>query len=183
MRIFEAKKSRVFGDLPKTKTLIVLVVAMCIMAIQFAGCIKVNVNKEDMSVDEILANKSLVADPAEYNNEGSYTFTFRYDKGGFEDMDLSQAYEAYFPFTVFDQIDAIVDGDTEETPPLPEDAQDAIDEVTGANQLEKIAVITIETVDDSTLKVSFTDNDNPLEGREYFFVIPNEGLSGSVIPD
>lgn len=98
-------------------------------------------------------------------------------------MDLSQAYVAYYPFTVIDQIDAITSSDgSEEIPPLPSDAQDALDEVVGEDQLEKIAVITVETADDRTLKVSFADKDNPVKGKEYYFIIPNEGISGRVIP-
>ena len=98
-------------------------------------------------------------------------------------MDLSQAYVAYYPFTIQDQIDAITDGNTEDVPPLPADAQNAVDEVTGANELQKIAVITVETVDDNTLRVSFTDKDDPLQGKEYYFIIPNEGLSAAIRPE
>ena len=84
--------------------------------------------------------------------------------------------------TVQDQIDTIVGDDLEDFPPLPEDAQIAFDESIGTMELRKIARIKIRTLNDNTVSVSFTDTDDPLPGREYFFVIPNAGLGGSVIP-
>ncbi len=167
---------------PMKKSLVVLA-CLGLAAMLLAGCrVHWNVNKKEPSAEEMLANRALAADPVAYNTEGSYRVTFRYEKGGFKKMDLSRAYVAYYPLTITDRIDAIVGEDTEDIPPLPADAQEAIDEVTGAGQLQKIAVITIETVDDNTLTVSFTDRDEPISGREYYFLIPNEGLSGSVIP-
>ena len=62
-------------------------------------------------------------------------------------------------------------------------AQAAYDEAMGLGELEKIAVIKIKTLDDYHLSVSFTDKHNPLPGKEYFFIIPNMGLAGSVAPD
>ena len=97
-------------------------------------------------------------------------------------MDLSRAYVAYERLTVLDQIETIVGEDAEDIPPLPFDAQSALDEAVGEGELLKIAVITVETVDDKTVKVSFTDNDNPYIGKEYFFIIPNAGISGAVTP-
>lgn len=156
---------------------------LCLAASLLAGCaFHVNLNKEEKSAEELLADQALKADPVSYDPEGAYTVTFRYEKGGFEKMDLSRAYVAYYPFTIQDRVDAIVGEDTEDIPPLPADAQNAVDEVTGAGRLQKIAVITVETVDDKTLKISFTDKDDPLPGKEYYFIIPNEGLSGAVLP-
>ena len=125
------------------------------------GCsININANKNNPSIEETLANDLLLPDPVKYDPEGTYQVTFRYEKGGFKKMDLSQAYVAYYPLTVLDQIETITSDDgAEEIPPLPADAQDAIDEAAGTDQLEKIAVITVETADDKTLKVSFTDKD------------------------
>ena len=159
-------------------------IAFILASMLLMGCsINVNKNKNNPSIEETLANDLLLPDPVKYDPEGAYHVTFRYEKGGFEKMDLSQAYVAYYPFTVLDQIDAITaDDGAEEIPPLPADAQDALDEAVGADQLEKIAVITVETADDKTLKVSFTDKDNPVQGKEYYFIIPNEGISGKVIP-
>lgn len=97
-------------------------------------------------------------------------------------MDLSMAYVAYYPFTITDQIETITGDDTDEIPPLPTDVQNAINEATGMNELKKIAIVTVAKTDDKTLTVIFHDSD-PLPEREYFFIIPNEGLSGSVIPE
>ena len=44
-------------------------------------------------------------------------------------------------------------------------------------------MIKVLTVDDKTLTVSFKDTDNTIRGKEYFFIIPNAGLAGSVIPE
>ena len=166
------------------KKVFVTVSLLILTALLLTGCsINVNMNKKIPDIEETLANSVLIPDPVKYDPEGAYTVTFRFEKGGFEKMDLSQAYVAYYPFTVIDQIDAITSGDdSEEIPPLPSDAQDALDEVVGEDQLEKIAVITVETADDRTLKVSFADKDNPVKGKEYYFIIPNEGISGRVIP-
>ncbi|MBQ9268716.1 MAG: hypothetical protein IJ206_04255 [Oscillospiraceae bacterium] len=158
--------------------------ALCLAILTLSGCgLHFNVNDKLPSAEELLRNQNLTADPVEYNPEGTYSVIFRSDKGGFEKMDLSKAYVAYYPVTVEDQIDAVVGEDADDVPPLPADAQSKIDEVTGAGELSKIAVVTIETVDDRTLKVSFTDKDNPVSGKEYFFIIPNEGLAGSVLPE
>ena len=190
--------------LPLAKRAVCLV-CLCFAAVLLAGCgVHLNVNKKDPPAEELSADDSLVADPVSRSAEGSYTVTFRREKGGFKDMDLSRAYVAYRPTTVMDQIHAITGedkepthtitggnaepahtitgGDAEPIPPLPADAQAAMDEALGADGLKKIAVIAVETVDDNTLRVSFTDKDDPIEGREYFFIIPNESLSGSVIP-
>ena len=154
-----------------------------VLALLLSGCgIHVNINESKPAVAEMLADQQLVLDPVDYSPEGAYTLTVHYDKGGFEKMDLSRAYVAYYPTTLRDQIDMITSGDTEEIPPLPVDAQNVMDQATGVNELQKIAVIKILTVDDQTLNVSFTDNDNALRGREYYFIVPNEGLAGSVIP-
>ena len=166
------------------KTSLIRLAALCLVALTLTGCgIHLNVNEKLPSAEELIKNRTLVADPVEYNPEGTYSVTFRSDKGGFEKMDLSKAYVAYYPFTVVNQIDAIVGEDAVNVPPLPVDAQNAINEVTGAGQLEKIAVVTIETVDDWTVRVSFTDKDNPVSGKEYFLIIPNEWLAGSFLPE
>ena len=153
-------------------------------AMLLTGCsIQINNNKNNPKIEETLANNKLIPDPVKYDPDGAYQVTFRFEEGGFEKMDLSQAYVAFYPLTIIDQIETITSDDgSDEIPLLPADAQTAVDEVTGAGQLEKIAVITIETVDDRTLKVSFTDKDNPVKGKEYYFIIPNEGVSGKVIP-
>ena len=159
---------------------IFILAAMLLMGCSFQA----NVNKKNPSIEDTLAHNTLLPDSVKYNPEGTYQVTFHSDKGGFKKMDLSQAYVAYYPTSVMDQIDAITSDDgSNEIPPLPDDAQVEINEAIGADQLQKIAVITIVTLDDNTLEVSFTDNDNPVEGKEYFFIIPNEGISGSVIPD
>lgn len=166
------------------KTSLIRLAALCLVALTLTGCgIHLNVNEKLPSAEELLKDQTLIAEPVEYNPEGTYSVTFRSDKGGFNKMDLSKAYVAYYPFTVDNQIDAIVGEDTGDVPPLPADAQNAINEVTGAGQLAKIAVVTIETVDDQTVKVSFTDKDNPVSGKVYFFIIPNEALAGSFLPE
>ena len=161
-----------------------ILVALCLAAALLTGCgIHFLFSTNEPSAEELLANRELIADPVPYSDEGSYAITFRYEKGGFAKMDLSQAYVAYYPFTVQDQIDTIVGDDKEEIPPLPVDAQEAVNEVLGIGELKKIAVIKVLTVDDKTLTVSFKDTDNPIRGKEYFFIIPNAGLAGSVIPE
>ena len=165
------------------KTRIIKLAALCLAVMLLAGCsVRANINKGEPSVEELLANQKLVAEPVAYNADGAYTVTFRYDEGGFKKMDLSRAYVAYERLTVLDQIETIVGEDAEDIPPLPFDAQSALDEAVGEGELLKIAVITVETVDDKTVKVSFTDNDNPYIGKEYFFIIPNAGVSGAVTP-
>ena len=157
---------------------------VCLMAVLLAGCgVHVNVNKEQPDIQTILENKELIADPADYNPDGSYSVTFHYETGGFKNMDLSQAYVAYYPYTIMDQVESITGDDSEDIPALPADVQNAMDDATGANQLQKIAIVAIETIDDNTLVVSFTDKDSPVKDREYFFLIPNEELSGSFIPE
>ncbi len=168
----------------KTKKMITMSVVLVLAAVLLAGCgIHININKKTPNVEDMLAEKALASEPVEYNADGKYTVTFRYDKGGFTKMDLSQAYVAYYPFTILDQIDTITGGESDDIPPLPIDVQNSVDGVTGANELKKIAVITVRTMDDNTLSVSFTDHDNPVNGIEYFFIIPNEGIAGSVIPE
>ena len=158
-------------------------IAFIFASMLLMGC-SINVNKNNNpSIEETLANDLLLPDPVKYDPEGAYHVTFRYEKGGFEKMDLSQAYVAYYPFTVLDQIEAITSNEgSEEIPTLPDDVQIEVDQTTGADHLEKIAVITVETKDDRTLIVSFTDKDNPVQEKEYYFIIPNEGISGKVIP-
>ena len=159
------------------------IAAMCLAVMLLAGCsVRVNVNVKEPSVEEMLENPALTADPVQYNRDGKYTVTFRYADGGFETMDLSKAYVAFERFTIQDQINTITDGELESFPPLPIDAQNELDEVLGEDQLDKIAVVTIQTVDDQTLEVSFTDKDNPIPGRTYYFIIPNAGLAGAVLP-
>ena len=130
----------------------------------------------------MIEDQVLVIDPVDYNIDGKYELTVHYANGGFEKMDLGQAYIAYYPFTLQDQLDMITEDNTEDVSELPADAQNAMDEVMGEYDLQKVVVITVKTVDDQTLTVSFTDEDNAFEGREYYFVIPNEGLAGSVTP-
>ena len=173
-----------FELLPVKKKAGTILTFLILAAILFTGCgVRVNVNKTIPNVEEMLANLTLIAEPVQYNSDGAYTVVFRYDKGGFKKMDLAQAYAAYYPITIQDQVETITGNNTQQTPPLPADVQKAANDATGANQLEKIGVITVLTVDDQTLQVSFTDGDNPVKGREYFFIIPNEGLAGSVIPE
>ena len=149
-----------------------------------AGCsIKVNVNTKEPGVEELLANHDLKADPVKYNSDGSYLVTIHYDKGGFEKMDLSQAYIAYDYLSVLDQIETITDGDVDITSDLPEDFKNMVNEATGEGQLEKLSVVIIETVDDQTLNVKFTDSDNPFPGKAYYFIIPNEVLTAHILPE
>ena len=159
------------------------ILALCLAAMLLAGCsVQIHVNEDLPSAEELLANRSLIADPVPYDADGQYTVIFRSAEGGFAQMDLSRAYVAYEPFTLQDQIDDIVGEDADELPPLPADGQAALDEALDADTLVKIAIVTIRTLDDSTLQVSFTDPDPAPQGREYFFIIPNAGRSGSVIP-
>ena len=182
MRIIQRKKPT--HQQRETRPGLAALVWVCLAAILLAGCgFHLNINKKEPDIEELLAVGQLTADPVKYNVEGSYAVTFRWDKGGFEKMDLSQAYVAYYPVTFMDQMESITGGETDDIPPLPADAQEAMNKAVGADQLKKIAVVTIVTVDDKTLKVSFTDREAPIAGREYYFIIPNEGLSGSVIPD
>ena len=166
------------------KRSVAVLFAFILAAMLLTGCsIQVNMNKNNPSIEETLANSRLIPDPVKYDPDGAYQVVFRFKEGGFEKMDLSQAYVAFYPLTVMDQIETITSDDgSDEIPPMPADAQTAVDEAVGAGQLEKIAVITVETVDDRTLKVSFTDKDNPVKGKEYYFIIPNEGVSGKVVP-
>lgn len=161
-----------------------LALLLCLTTILLAGCgIRINLNQESPDVEELPVNQDLAADPVLYNEDGKYEIVFHYDKGGFEKMDLSQAYVAYYGFTVQDQINTILGEDLEDLPPLPEDAQFAFDQATDAMELRRIARINIRTLNDNTLRVSFRDRDDPIPGREYFFVIPSTGLGGSVIPN
>ena len=181
MRRTDGKSSGGFA-LPGKKAAAALL-ALCLAAL-LAGCgLQINVNRDDVPLEELLVNQDLIGDLAQYDPEGKYTLYFYYEKGGFQKMDLSQAYVACYSVSFEDQIDSITDGDTGEYPPLPEDAQLAFDEAMGFGELEKIAVIKIKTLDDYHLSVSFTDKHNPLPGKEYFFIIPNMGLAGSVAPD
>ena len=178
----------------QVKRLAILIALVCVMVMVATGCrVKVNTDPQP-DIEELLENTALEIDPVAYNLDGKYEITVHYAKGGFEDMDLSQAYVAYYPFTLQDQIDGITGegadddaagnaDDDGEIPPLPVDAQNAMDDVMGENDIQKIVVIVVKTLDDQTLTVSFSDQDNALRGREYYFVIPNEGLAGSVIPE
>ena len=118
------------------KTTLFRLAALCLAILTLSGCgLHFNVNDHLPSAEELLKHQTLAADPVEYNPEGAYSVTFRSEKGGFEKMDLSKAYVAYYPITVEDQIDAIVGEDVEDVPPLPTDAQSKIDEFTGAGRL------------------------------------------------
>ncbi len=182
MNRLEQHGSKEHKVLPKRKRALALV--LCMAALLLSGCgIQVNVNTNTQDAWDLPVNQDLAADPVVYNEDGKYEIVFHYDKGGFEKMDLSQAYVAYYGLTVQDQIDTIVGEDLEDLPPLPEDAQFAFDESIDALELRRIARITVRTLNDNTLRVSFTDRDDPIPGREYFFVIPNAGLGGSVIPN
>ena len=156
----------------------VVAVLLCIAAILLSGC-KVKVNVNEQTTEELLADRSLKADQVEHTPDGSYRVTISYDQGGFEKMDLSQAYIAYYPRTVMDQVEDITGGD-EDIPPLPENVQQQMNSAVGAGELQKTGVIIIETVDDNTLTVAFSDPDGTASGREYYFVIPNEGLTGLI---
>ena len=179
---FEENRRKPAPALSKGKASFALLLALCLTALLLAGCgVRVNVNRGDLSVEELLVNQDLVSEPAAYREDGKYSFSFYYAKGGFLKMDLSQAYIAYYADTVLDEIEGITGEDWEEIPPLPADAQEIFDDTIGSGQLEKIGVIKIETLNDNTLEVSFTDKSDPMPGREYFFIIPNMGLAGSVI--
>lgn len=180
MRRTDGKSSGGFA-LPGKKAAAALLI-LCLAAL-LAGCgFQINVNRGGQNVEELMVNQDLAADPFVYNEKGEYELIFHYDKGGFEKMDLSQAYVAYYVMTVQDQIDSIVDGEAEEFPPVPADVQFSYDESIGAMELKKVAVIRIRTLNDNTLSVSFRDRDDPIPGREYFFIIPNASLGGSAIP-
>ena len=162
------------------KRITALLISLCIVVALLVGC-GLNVSKESKSVEEMLVKQALSASPIPYDSEGDYMATFRYEEGGFEKMDLSQAYVAYDPENLLDSIKATeADSVSEETPELPEDAQEYINHTISEDQLEKIAVVTVETVDDNTVTVSFKDSDNPLAVAEYYFIIPNEGVAGTV---
>ncbi len=152
------------------------------MLFMLAGC-TIHINEPQKSPEELIENQQLAADPVEYNSEGTYNVTFHYDNGGIKDMDMSQAYVCFDPVSVLDQIETITDGNTEEVPELPQDALDELNEAIGEGEMVKVAIITVKTVDDNTLEVSFTDTESPILGKEYFFVIPNEELAGSFIPE
>ena len=181
MNRLEQHGSKEHKVLPKRKRALALV--LCMAALLLSGCgLQVNVNTNTQEAWDLPVNQDLAADPAVYNEDGKYEIVFHYDKGSLAKMDLSQAYVAYYAMTVQDQIDTIVGEELEDFPPLPEDAQIAFDESMDTMELRKIAWIKIRTLNDNTLSVSFTDTDDPLPGRQYFFVIPNAGLAGSVIP-
>lgn len=152
------------------------------MLFMLAGC-TIHINEPKKSPEELIENQQLTADPVEYDPEGTYNVTFHYDNGGLKDMDMSQAYVCFDPVSVMDQIESITDGNMEEIPELPQDALDELNEAIGEGELLKVAIITVKTVDDNTLEVSFTDTESPILGKEYFFVIPNEELAGSFIPE
>lgn len=178
----DGKRSRGLA-LPNKKAAAALL-ALCLTALLLAGCgFRVNVNRDSVPLEELLVNQDLIGDLAEYDPEGKYTLNFYYEKGGFRKMDLSQAYVACYSVSFEEQIEGFTEGDMEELPPLPPDAQAAFDEAMGFGELEKIGVIKIKTLDDYHLSVSFTDKHNPLPGKEYYFIIPNMGLAGSVAPD
>jgi len=159
-----------------------LVVLLCLASVLLAGCkVKVTINKPTHDLQETLENRALTADPVEFSPDGAYAVVFHYEKGGLTEMDMSRAYVAYYPYTVIDQIETITGGNEEETPALPSDAQEMLDEAAGAGELQKIATVAILTMDDNTLKISFADPEN-VPGREYFFIIQDEGISGSFIP-
>ena len=163
------------------KLLIALLIAA--LSLTLAACVKVNINTEPVDTDQIMAESALTADPAAYSTEGKYEITFRYEPGGMAEADMSRAYVAYYPTTVTDVVDAITGGEDDGIPELPADAQEAVAEAEGADELQHIAVIVVETVDDTTLRVSFTDDEQPLQGRTYWFIIPNLGIGGSVTPE
>ena len=165
-----------------TKNLAIAVTFVCILTFAVTGC-SVRINTEPTkSFEEMTEEQALEIDPVNYSSDGKYELTVHYAGGGFEKMNLGRAYIAYYPFTLQDQLDMITEDNTEEVPDLPADVQNTMNEVMGENDLQKVAVITVKTLDDQTLTVSFTDDDNAFPGREYYFVIPNEGLAGSVVP-
>lgn len=163
------------------KLLALLMTAALCLAL--AACVKVNINTEPVDEEIIMAESAMTADPVAYSGDGKYDMTFRYEPGGLEKADLSRAYVAYYPTGVTDIVDNITGGEDDGIPELPADAQAAIAEAEGTDELAHIAVIVIETLDDNTLTVSFTDDDQPLPGRTYWFIIPNLGIGGSVTPE
>ena len=164
------------------KNKIITIITICMMLFMLAGC-TIHINEPQKSPEELIENQQLTADPVEYDPEGTYNVTFHYDNGGLKDMDMSQAYVCFDPVSVMDQIESITDGNMEEIPELPQDALDELNEAIGEGELLKVAIIIVKTVDDNTLEVSFTDTESPILGKEYFFVIPNEELAGSFIPE
>ena len=164
------------------KKLLILLLTLA-LGLALTACVKVNINTEPVDTDQIMAESAMTADPAAYSTEGKYDITFRYEPGGLAKDDMSQAYVAYYPTTVTDVVDAITGGEDDGIPELPADAQEAVAEAEGADELQHIAVIVVETVDDTTLRVSFTDSEQPLQGRTYWFIIPNLGIGGSVTPE
>lgn len=163
------------------KLLIALLIAA--LCLTLAACVRVNVNTQPLDEAQIMAESALTADPAAYSMDGKYEITFRYAPGGLTEADLSRAYVAYYPTGVTDIVDNITGGEDDGIPELPADAQEAVAEAEGADELAHIAVIVVETVDDTTLRVSFTDSEQPLQGRTYWFIIPNLGIGGSVTPE
>lgn len=164
------------------KNKIIAVITICLMLFMLAGC-TIHINEPEKSPEELIENHQLVADPVKYDPEGTYSVTFHYEDGGLADMDMSKAYVCYDPFSVLDQIETITGEDSEVIPELPQDALDELNEAIGEGEMLKVAIITVKTVDDNTLEVSFTDSDSPVPGKEYFFVIPSEELAGSFIPE
>ena len=182
MKRLEKCDPRARLPLPPRKTTLALALALCLAAVLLAGCgVRVNVTKDVQNMEDMIVNQDLFAEPVAYREDGAYTLTFHYNRGGFEKMDLSQAFVAYYHRSVLDQIDMILDEEAEAFVPLPEDVQASVEEAVEAEQLQKIAVIKIKTLNDNTLEVSFKDRDEPLPGKEYFFVIPNMGLAGSAV--
>lgn len=163
------------------KLLIALLIAA--LCLTLAACVRVNVNTQPLDEAQIMAESVLTADPAAYSMDGKYEITFRYAPGGLTEADLSRAYVGYYPTGVADMVDAVTEGEDDGIPELPADAQEAVAEAEGADELQHIAVIVVETVDDNTLTVSFTDDEQPLQGRTYWFIIPNLGIGGSVTPE
>lgn len=164
------------------KKLLTLLLALA-LCLALAACVKVNITTESVDEERIMAESAMTADPVAYSEEGKYEMTFRYEPGGLAEADMSQAYVAYYPTTVTDVVDAITGGEDDGIPELPADAQEELAEAEGADELAHIAVIVVETLDDTTLRVSFTDDEQPLQGRTYWFIIPNLGIGGSVTPE
>ena len=163
------------------KLLIALLIAA--LCLTLAACVRVNVNTQPLDEAQIMAESAMTADPAAYSTEGKYDITFRYEPGGLAEADMSQAYVAYYPTTVTDVVDAITGGEDDGIPELPADAQEAIAEAEGTDELQHIAVIKIATLDDNTLRVSFTDDETPRPGRTYWFIVPGPDIGGSVTPE
>ena len=163
------------------KLLIALLIAALCLAL--ASCVKVNITTEPVDEERIMAESALTGDPVAYSEEGKYEMTFRYEPGGLAEADMSQAYVAYYPTGVTDIVEAITGGEDDGIPELPADAQEELAEAEGTDGLARIAVIVVATLDDNTLKVSFTDSEQPLPGRTYWFIIPNLGIGGSVTPE